>query len=609
MWAIVILAVAADGDSSNSILIARELLRDVNHKKPSTENRSSPSSFPDFYTHALKSCKDLSHARQIHAKIAGGQHRKNRYLANLIIQMYGRCGSMEEARGVFDGLDEPNVFSWTIIIAAYAKNGHLYEAKCLYDVMPDKDVVSSNSIIALYAQRGNIRMARYLFDLMPRRDIISWNSMVTAYASNGHLLEARRLFNEMPERDVVSWNALMSGYSQGGFLREARSFFESVPDPNIVTLNAMITAYVQAGDLPGAEETFESMEFHDAVSCTAMITGHSQQGNVRAARAIFNSMPENERDSIAWNAIVAAYAQVKKLEEAMKLFLQMPHKDMVSWNAMVSAYAQAGYMLEAKQIFDDMPKHNIVSWSALISGYAQNGHSRQAISLFKTMDLEGIQPNEVTFVSVLDACASAVAFLEGRLIHEDVVAAGLPLNLQIANALLDLYGKCGKVWLALGIFYGMPYQDEISWTAMIAAYVQAKLPSQALELLHYMSVEGVRPNAVTYVGVFSACSHKGSLEVGQEHFARMLCDYQVNPVMDHYKCVVDLLARAGKTGDAEDLILGMPFEADIVSWMTLLSACRVNGDQERGARASQQLRELDPKNVSSFVLLSNTIAT
>eukprot|EP00249_Psilotum_nudum_P023637 c28944_g12_i1 orf=1-576(+) len=120
-----------------------------------------------------------------------------------------------------------------------------------------------------------------------------------------------------------------------------------------------------------------------------------------------------------------------------------------------------------------------------------------------------------------------------------------------------------------------------------------------------MQLEGVKPNEITFINILSGCSHAGLLDDGRRYFASMAMDYGLTPTVKHYLCMIDLLGRAGHLDEAEDLINNMPLEPDAGAWMSLLGACSVHGDVERGVRAAQHIFDLDPKNDASFVLLSN----
>eukprot|EP00249_Psilotum_nudum_P016668 c25935_g8_i1 orf=2-886(+) len=168
-----------------------------------------------------------------------------------------------------------------------------------------------------------------------------------------------------------------------------------------------------------------------------------------------------------------------------------------------------------------------------------------------------------------------------------------------------MYAKCGSLDDARRVFDQMNQRNVVSWTAMIAAYAQNGYGKESLELFQQMHSEGVKPNRITFVSILSACSHAGLLDDGWRYFNSMRKDPGMVPAVEHYGCMIDLLGRAGRLDEAESLVNNAPFGNYAGAWMTLLGACRIHGDVDRGARAAECIFELDPHNAAPFVLLSN----
>lgn len=123
-----------------------------------------------------------------------------------------------------------------------------------------------------------------------------------------------------------------------------------------------------------------------------------------------------------------------------------------------------------------------------------------------------------------------------------------------------------------------------------------------------MQQAGVKPNNITFVCVLSACSHAGLVDEGRHYFDSMFCDHGIMSTSEHYACMVDLLGRAGRIKEAEELINKMPIEPSASVWGALLGACRVHGDIELGKRAAENLLKLEPQCAGTHVLLSNIYA-
>ena len=184
---------------------------------------------------------------------------------------------------------------------------------------------------------------------------------------------------------------------------------------------------------------------------------------------------------------------------------------------------------------------------------------------------------------------------------------GLENDLYVATSLIDMYCKCGQLIMARQAFDGMKNRNIRSWTAMIAGYGSHGSGHEAMEIFADMRRSHLKPNSVTFVSVLSACSHSGLLNEGR-HWFNAMKDHNIDPGLEHYACMVDLLGRSGRLKEALALIKSMPFKPDAVIWGALLAACRIHKDVELGEFSSRKLFELDPRNCGYYVLMSNIYA-
>jgi pentatricopeptide repeat protein len=223
----------------------------------------------------------------------------------------------------------------------------------------------------------------------------------------------------------------------------------------------------------------------------------------------------------------------------------------------------------------------------------------------------GSRPDPVTLLSILGACATLSASMLGRLIHSAIIDANCESELSIANALLNMYAKCGDSDDGLCVFNKMPARDVISWTAMISAYAQVGLVEDSIRLFAAMQDSGICPNEITYVNVLSACSHEGKVEEGFHCFVSVFGgrgSMMMMPTSQHYGCLVDLYARAGRLEEAEIILRNSEVRSNAVIWQTLLGACRFHDDVDRGKRAAEHVIMLDPSISASYVALSDFYA-
>ncbi|KAK3419529.1 hypothetical protein EUGRSUZ_G00084, partial [Eucalyptus grandis] len=309
------------------------------------------------------------------------------------------------------------------------------------------------------------------------------------------------------------------------------------------------------------------------------------------------------------NALIHLYCACSAMGAAERLFDELPGcRDVVTWNSMVAGFARGGQIDVAKQLFDEMPKRDVISWTALISGYVQNGQLERGLECFMDMRECGLMPNEAILVTVLSASAQLGLLEHGRFVHSVINSLNLPITVSLGTALVDMYAKCGSIELSRLVFNEMLRKNIWSWNAMICGLASHGLGKEALALFEGFLSEGLQPASVTFVGVLNACSRSGLVREGRQYYKLMTEKYGIEPEMEHYGCMVDLLARAGHIYEAIDLIENMNVSADPVLWATLLGACKVHGLVELGEKIGSKLVNLDPSYEGHYVQLSNIYA-
>ncbi|XP_030944636.1 pentatricopeptide repeat-containing protein At1g62260, mitochondrial [Quercus lobata] len=583
-----------------------------------------------------------------------GLYSLNKKISHLV-----RTGRLSEARGVFDNLKHRNTVSWNSMISGYVKRGEMGNARKLFDEMPERDTVSWNLMISGYIScrgKGYIEEGRNLFDKMPERDCISWNTMISGYAKNGRMDEALRIFNSMRERNVVSWNAMVTGFLRNGDVVRAIEYFERMPERDAASLsafvsgliqndeldkaarvllefgnkdegredlvhayNTLIAGYGQRGRVGEARHLFDQIPFYgdrgrkgsrrfkrNVVSWNSMIMCYVKAEDIASAREIFDQM--TERDIISWNTMISGYVHSSNMEEASNLFGKMPNPDTLSWNTMVSGFAEIGSLELANDFFRRMPQKNLVSWNSMIAGYEKNKNYKGAIKLFTQMLLAGEKPDRHTLSSVLSVSTGLVDLHLGMQIHQLVAKTVIP-DVPINNSLITMYSRCGAINEAQTIFDEMKlWKDVISWNAMIGGYASHGFSEEALELFKLMKRLNVRPTYITFISVLNACANAGLVEEGRKQFKSMSSEYGIEPQVEHFATLVDIVGRHGQLEEAMDLINSMPCEPDTAVWGALLGACRVHHNVELARVAAEALMRLEPESSAPYVLLYNMYA-
>lgn len=278
-------------------------------------------------------------------------------------------------------------------------------------------------------------------------------------------------------------------------------------------------------------------------------------------------------------------------------------------NTMVHMYCCCDGGIECgRKVFEEMPKSDSVSWSAMIGGYARLGLSTEAVGLFRKMQIEGVRPDEITMVSVLSACADLGALELGKWVESYIEKEGIQKTVELCNAVIDMFAKCGDVDKALKLFRNMSEKTIVSWTSVIVGLAMHGRGLEAISLFEEMIGKGVTPDHVAFVGLLSACSHSGLVEKGKSFFSIMTQEYGIAPRIEHYGCMVDMLCRTGLVNEALEFVKKMPIEPNPIVMRTLISACRVHDELKLGESITKLLIENEPMHESNYVLLSNIYA-
>ncbi|TVU36586.1 hypothetical protein EJB05_18524, partial [Eragrostis curvula] len=365
----------------------------------------------------------------------------------------------------------------------------------------------------------------------------------------------------------------------------ARNLFDQIPDPTAFCYNSLIRA-LSAPTSPG--DPF-----------------------LVYRRMLRAGSPHPNSFTLAF--ALKACAAVPALGEGRQLHAQAFHHGLEPspyvQTGLLNLYAKCEEVALARTVFDGMAgDRNLVAWSAMIGGYSRVGMVNEALGLFREMQAAGVEPDEVTMVSVISACAKAGALDLGRWVHAYIDRKGITVDLELSTALIDMYAKCGLIGRAREVFDAMVERDTKAWSAMIVGLAIHGLVEDALELFSRMLALKVKPNNVTFIGVLSACAHSGLVDDGRRYWSTMQ-DLGIKPLMENYGCMVDLLCRSGLLDDAYSFVTGMPIAPNSIIWRTLLVASKSSNRTEIVESASKKLLELEPLNPENYVLLSNLYAS
>ncbi|XVF87274.1 hypothetical protein PTKIN_Ptkin18bG0105900 [Pterospermum kingtungense] len=472
-------------------------------------------------------------------------------------------------------LSQPQILNFTEMATSISEihqaHAHLLKTGIFY-----RNTFASNKLVSFAVKNPDpitLSNARSVLTRITDPNSFSYNSLIRAYANSTTPQNALFLFHQMLEGpvfpDKYSFTFVLKACAGFGGVEEGRQIHGEVLKMGIGS---------------------------DVFVANTLIHMYDKSGYFWAAKNLLDRM--TNRDVVSWNALLSAYIETGFIGLACGFFDEMEERNVESWNFMISGYLSPGLVEEARSVFDRMPVKDVVSWNAMITGYAHASCFSEVLVLFEDMQREEVRPDNCTLVNVLSACAHFGALGQGEGVHAYIDKNRIGTNGFVATALVDMYSKCGNIDKALNVFRNASRKD-------IGMH---GFGENALKTFSERLDKGFEPNEVTFIAVLSACSRAGLLNEGRHMFQLMVDDYSIQPTIEHYGCMVDLLCRVGLLEEALQLVETTPLKEAPVLWESLLSACENHGNVEMAEHVARNLLELNPQDSAGYVQLSNTYA-
>jgi pentatricopeptide repeat protein len=501
----------------------------------------------------LRDCtkkKDLQEGAKLHSvMIMLGLLEKNPYLVTTLIAMYAKCGALTKAQQLHEEFHDRNVVSWNALISGYVQRDQAHEALRWFTRMLNEgflpDAVTFTCILKACGSTQSIEKGIKIHDDIVHRgllqkDVVLGTALVDMYVKCGHLSKAQEAHDELPVQDSISWSALIGGYVQQGKVHEALDCLDRMKaegiSPNVVTFTCILR------------------------SCS--------------------------------NGTVAAKGRRIHCEI---LNTGLLNEEIVLGTAVVDMYVKSGLMKKAQKAHDGLFVHDVISWSVLISGYAQQDQCNKALDCFEQMQVEGLSPDVVTFISVLKACGSLRLVEKGQYIHDKIVCRDLlKKDNVLGTALVDMYIDCGMLAKAKQVHSELPIQNVGSWNALIAGFAGLEQGHEALNIFQQMQSEGFSPDIVTFTCVLKACGSVGAIRKGtQIHGAIVDRGFLEKDVM--IGCaLLDMYVKCYMLEKAQKVHNELPHRT-VISWSILISGFV---EQGRCHEALECLIKMQSENLS-----------
>ncbi|KAH7446147.1 hypothetical protein KP509_01G041400 [Ceratopteris richardii] len=367
---------------------------------------------------------------------------------------------------------------------------------------------------------------------------------------------------------------------------------------NVYIGSTLINLYAKCGELEKAQEVLDGQSIRNVVLWNTLISGYVQQGHAAAALKCFERMQLEgfSPDAITLTCALKACAALGDYDKGQQIHIQAVRerllaKDPMLANSVIDMYAKNGVLEKAEEVFNELNTSDVVSWNALLTGYAQNGHGKKALQLYTRMKSEGLSPNSITYTCILKACGSIGALDVGQEVHYEIKKEGfLQRDSMLANALIDMYAKCGSLDEAQNAFEEIPFRNVISWTSLISGYVQHGYAEKALEIFNQMQSSRFMPNAVTFSCILKACGTIGCLDKGQEIHAMLLRQPVFEEDFMVSTALVDMYVKCGALKRAQEIFDEIPVW-DIVTWNALIAGYVHHDLNEEALRCFDRMQQ------------------
>ncbi|TKY69038.1 Pentatricopeptide repeat-containing protein [Spatholobus suberectus] len=413
------------------------------------------------------------HGRQVHGFAIRSGLVDDVFVGNAVVDMYAKCGKVEEANKVFQRMRFKDVVSWNAMVTGYSQAGRLEHALSLFERMREEnielDVVTWTAVIAGYAQRGQgcdaLDVFRQMCSCGSRQNAVTLVSSLSACASVGALLHGK-------ETHCYAIKFILNLDGHG-------------PDPgddDLKVINGLIDMYAKCQSTEVAQKMFDSVSLkdRDVVTWTVMIGGYAQHGDANDALQLFSKMFKTDK-SIKPNDYTLSCALVACARLAALRFGRQIHAyvlrncyDSVMLfvaNCLIDMYSKSGDVDTAQIVFDNMPQRNAVSWTSLMTGYGMHGRGEDALRVFDEMRKVPLVPDGITFLVVLYACSHSGMVDHGiNFFNRMSKDFGVDPGPEHYACMVDLWGRAGRLGEAMKLINEMPMEPTPAvWVALLSA--------------------------------------------------------------------------------------------------------------------------------------------
>ncbi|KAG9458395.1 hypothetical protein H6P81_002903 [Aristolochia fimbriata] len=598
---------------------------------------------------SLSNLKKLQLGRIVHGMSLKWELNSNCFLGNALIDMYARCGDLNSAELMFTTMEFRDTTSWNSMIGAYLRDGYpekslnCFTKMSFLGVYPDTISLSSvisacsclgelclgesvhgmgiklghaenlsviNSLISFYLKCDLTDTAEELFTGLTYRDVISWNSMIEGLAEQGRATEAFDFLQKMQvnriQPDSVTVLALLQVCTKHGLLREGKIVHGFAVrrelQLDLPVTNSLLNMYMSCFDLRFAYLLFASMEYSDLISWNTMIGGYSNNGQWKEAKMLFQELlrwgPKCRLSTVL--VILPSCTSKEDIHFGKSIHCWMVKsgflEDILPVNALMLMYVNCTDMEASLSLLEhNKAEADVVSWNTIIVGSTQHGHYIESLKGFHKMRSEtDVVPDSITLASVISASGNLELTYYAEPIHGLAEKTASEYDIQVKNALITMYCRCGDISSAEFLFNTSSYKNLCSWNCMLSGLAMIKDGRQALELFHHLEF---KPNEFTLMSILTACTRLGALRQGQEINGYVIrYGFQWNSFI--YSGLVDMYSKCGQL-EAAVRIFRSTLDKSVASWNAMISAYGFHGYGTNAIRLFNEMCELGIEVTSS----------
>ncbi|KAL3620810.1 hypothetical protein CASFOL_035722 [Castilleja foliolosa] len=554
--------------------------------------------------------KSIKIAKQVHAHVRINNLTGNEFLQTKLVHMYASCGSLDDAKRVFETMSVTSVYPWNALLRGNVVLGGRNHREVLGSFLEmrasgvDLNVYTFSSLIKSLAGNRAFRQGLKTHGLLIKNGLftsyIVRTSLIDMYFKCGKVMLACRVFDEIEEKDVVVWGAMIAGFAHNRLQREALEYARWMVNEGVEVNSIILTSvlsvigevnarrigqevhayviktkgyvnetfiqsglvdmYCKCGDMVSGRKVFYGSVKRTLVSWTALLSGYVANGRLeQALRSIIWMQQEGFKpDVVTISTVLPVCGKLKALRNGKEIHAYAIKNGILPGvsvtTSLMMMYSKCSILDYSVKLFDKMERKNVIAWTAMIQCYMEIKCLDEAIRVFRLMQFSEHRPDSVTIARMLNVCGELKVKKLGKEIHGQTLRRDLDSVPFVSAEIVKMYGSWGESDVAKLAFDAISVKGSMTWTAVLEAYRCNSRYEEAICLFKKMILDGFCPNQFTFKVVLEVCREGGFADDALSFFTLMTKKYKIRASEEHYSRIIDLLARFGRTEEAEKFI-------------------------------------------------------